>query len=59
MPTDLEGTLLAHTEHLIPGRDEADILTELLLKLGLDLCVCRPSVRLLLGRWSIQLARAP
>ena len=39
LPTDLEGTLLAHTEHLIPGRDEADILTELLLKLGLDLCV--------------------
>ena len=38
-PADLEGTLLAHTEHLIPGRDEADILTELLLKLGLDLCV--------------------
>lgn len=36
---DLEGTLLAHTEHLVPGRTEADILTELLLKLGLDLCV--------------------
>ncbi|WP_146284635.1 site-specific DNA-methyltransferase [Gemmobacter aquaticus] len=36
---DLEGTLLAHAEHLVPGRSEADILTELLLKLGLDLCV--------------------
>jgi len=38
-PSDLEGTLLAHAEHLVPGRNEADILTELLLKLGLDLCV--------------------
>lgn len=38
-PSDLEGTLLAHAEHLVPGRSEADILTELLLKLGLDLCV--------------------
>lgn len=36
---DLENTLLAHVEHLVPGRTEADILTELLLKLGLDLCV--------------------
>jgi adenine-specific DNA-methyltransferase len=36
---DLENTLLAHAEHLVPGRTEADILTELLLKLGLDLCV--------------------
>lgn len=36
---DLEGTLLDHAEHLLPGRTEADILTELLLKLGLDLCV--------------------
>lgn len=38
-PTDLEGTLLANTEHLIQGRTEQDILYELLLKLGLDLCV--------------------
>lgn len=38
-PSDLEGTLLAHAEHLVPGRSEADVLTELLLKLGLDLCV--------------------
>lgn len=37
--SDLEGTLLANAEHLVPGRTEADILTELLLKLGLDLCV--------------------
>jgi adenine-specific DNA-methyltransferase len=39
VPSNLEGTLLAHAEHLVPGRTEADILTELLLKLGLDLCV--------------------
>lgn len=38
-PSDLEGTLLAYAEHLVPGRSEADVLTELLLKLGLDLCV--------------------
>lgn len=37
--SDLDGTLFNHTEHLVPGRTEADILTELLLKLGLDLCV--------------------
>ncbi|WP_309665855.1 site-specific DNA-methyltransferase [Tabrizicola sp.] len=37
--TDFAGTLLAHAEHLVPDRTEADILTELLLKLGLDLCV--------------------
>ena len=38
-PTDLEGTLLANAEHLVPGRTELDVLYELLLKLGLDLCV--------------------
>lgn len=38
-PTDLEGTLLANAEHLVQGRTEADVLYELLLKLGLDLCV--------------------
>ncbi len=38
-PSELEGSLLAHAEHLVPGRTEADILTELLLKLGLNLCV--------------------
>ncbi len=38
-PDDLERTLFDHQEHILPGRTEADILTELLLKLGLDLCV--------------------
>lgn len=38
-PSDLEGTLLASTEHLVAGRSEQDVLYELLLKLGLDLCV--------------------
>lgn len=38
-PADLDTSLLTHAEHLVPGRTEADILTELLLKLGLDLCV--------------------
>ena len=36
---DLEQTLLDHLEHIKPGRSEGDILYELLLKLGLDLCV--------------------
>lgn len=38
-PADLKGTLLANAEHLVPGRTEQDVLYELLLKLGLDLCV--------------------
>ncbi|HBN9751805.1 TPA: site-specific DNA-methyltransferase [Pseudomonas aeruginosa] len=38
-PIDLEQTLFAHQDHLVEGRTEADILYELLLKLGLDLCV--------------------
>ena len=38
-PDDLEGTLLASLDHIEPGRSEQDILYELLLKLGLDLCV--------------------
>lgn len=38
-PIDLEADLLTHQEHLIEGRGETDILYELLLKLGLDLCV--------------------
>jgi adenine-specific DNA-methyltransferase len=38
-PSDLEGTLLANAEHIVPGRTEHDVLYELLLKLGLDLCV--------------------
>ena len=36
---DLEGTLLDSIDHIKPGRSEEDILYELLLKLGLDLCV--------------------
>ena len=32
-------TLEASVEHLKPGRSEIDVLYELLLKLGLDLCV--------------------
>ncbi|WFN88399.1 site-specific DNA-methyltransferase [Agrobacterium pusense] len=39
VPSDLEGTLLANADHIVPGRTEQDILYELLLKLGLDLCV--------------------
>jgi len=35
---NLEQTLLDHAEHLKVGRTEQDILYELLLKLGLDLC---------------------
>ncbi len=38
-PADLEQTLFDHQDHLIEGRTESDILYELLLKLGLDLCV--------------------
>ena len=37
-PDDLEAALLAHTQHIVPGRSTSDVLTELLLKLGLDLC---------------------
>ena len=32
-------TLLDHEEHILTGRTENDIVYELLLKLGLDLCV--------------------
>ena len=38
-PDDLEGALLAGLDHIEAGRTEEDILYELLLKLGLDLCV--------------------
>lgn len=38
-PADLTADLLSHEDHLIEGRSESDILYELLLKLGLDLCV--------------------
>ena len=36
---NLEATLLANQDHLLEGRTESDVLYELLLKLGLDLCV--------------------
>ncbi|MCC6738939.1 MAG: site-specific DNA-methyltransferase [Planctomycetia bacterium] len=36
---ELEASLLTAVEHLKTGRSEADIVYELLLKLGLDLCV--------------------
>jgi len=39
IPENLEATLLDFENHLLEGRSEADILYELLLKLGLDLCV--------------------
>jgi adenine-specific DNA-methyltransferase len=38
-PVDLEASLFDHQDHLLEGRSEADVLYELLLKLGLDLCV--------------------
>jgi len=39
-PSDnLEKDLIDNIEHIAPGRSEDDVLTELLLKLGLDLCV--------------------
>lgn len=38
-PDNLEATLFDHQDHLLEGRSEADVLYELLLKLGLDLCV--------------------
>lgn len=36
---DLDGSLLANLEHIEPGRSNDDVLYEVLLKLGLDLCV--------------------
>jgi len=38
-PNNLDQTILDYTEHVKKGRAEQDILYELLLKLGLDLCV--------------------
>ncbi len=38
-PADLEASLFDHQDHLLEGRSEADVFYELLLKLGLDLCV--------------------
>jgi adenine-specific DNA-methyltransferase len=37
--SDLEGSLFANIEHIQPDRSDTDVLYELLLKLGLDLCV--------------------
>ena len=36
---DLKATLFDHAEHIASGRTASDVLHELLLKLGLDLCV--------------------
>lgn len=36
---DMVSTLLANLEHIEPGRSNDDVLYEVLLKLGLDLCV--------------------
>lgn len=36
---NLENSLLKNAEHLVQGRKDHDVLYELLLKLGLDLCV--------------------
>ena len=36
---DLVQTLLSHSQHVLADRGELDLLYELLLKLGLDLCV--------------------
>lgn len=36
---DLKGSLFANLEHVEPGRSNEDVLYEILLKLGLDLCV--------------------
>lgn len=38
-PSNLDQTLFQHQDHLAEGRAEADVLYELLLKRGLDLCV--------------------
>ena len=40
---NLAQSLLEHHEHILEGRTEADIVYELLLKLGLDLCVSMES----------------
>ena len=38
-PSDLEKSLFENLEHILPGRSNDDLLYEVLLKLGLDLCV--------------------
>ncbi|MBC7700460.1 site-specific DNA-methyltransferase [Aquabacterium sp.] len=37
-PTALEQSLFSHQDHLVENRSESDVLYELLIKLGLDLC---------------------
>lgn len=38
-PASLEESLFDNAEHIVDGRNDRDILSELLLKLGLDICV--------------------
>lgn len=38
-PAALEQSLFSHQDHLVEDRSESDVLYELLIKLGLDLCV--------------------
>ncbi|MDN4052265.1 site-specific DNA-methyltransferase [Massilia sp. YIM B02763] len=46
---DLAKSLLDHHEHIVDGRTEADIVYEVLLKRGLDLCVPMES-RIVMGK---------
>lgn len=39
MAEDLEATFLSSQDHLVEGRTELDVLYEILLKQGLDLCI--------------------
>ena len=38
-PDSLEQSLIDHLDHIVSGRTEQDVFYEILLKLGLDLCV--------------------
>lgn len=38
-PADLQASIFDHAEHIVEGRTAVDLQSELLLKLGLDLCV--------------------
>ncbi len=38
-PDNLSASLFDHQDHILEGRTESDVLYELLLKLGIDLCV--------------------
>lgn len=37
-PNDLEQMMIDHVDHIVPGRTEQDLLFEILIKRGLDLC---------------------